>query len=169
MWFTERRGAAIRIYAEGEPPVLLRTVWDDAEARRIVDERNDAERAAAVGAIEAQLSPWEHVEARSAGADVLRLSRMYGDPTAGLGDPYSRLVVDARRMTAVRGLIDGMRNDIVRLLSMHRPGDPPIRGAVRTALDLLDRAQAEVVAAERGCGAENGECTDPCHAGVRSA
>lgn len=40
---------------------------------------------------------------------------------------------------------------------------------VASFLQLIEGAIAEVEAAELGCGNDDGECTCPCHVGVRVA
>lgn len=96
----------------------------------------------------------------------MRTRVLYDDPSADITDQMKRLAVETRAMPAVRAIIKQYNTDLMSLLSAHRPCDPSIRRTVTSGLDLVRRAEAEVVRAERGCGQPEGECTDPCHAGV---
>lgn len=96
----------------------------------------------------------------------MRVRALYIEPTHDLADPIAQRAVDARSMPAVRAILASFDTDLVRLISNRRAGDPPVAGAFTRGLNLLLAAEAEVVRAERGCGRPEGECTDPCHAGV---
>lgn len=76
------------------------------------------------------------------------------------------LALHARRMVAVRTILNAARRDAMALLATWRPGMPDVRPVVASHVALLDAALAEVEAAERGCGQPDGECMDPCHLGV---
>lgn len=83
-----------------------------------------------------------------------------------------RAVVEARRMVAVRAILVEYARDISRTEKYIRDvwkGHQIIPGieSIHAAREELANALAEVERMERGCGAEEGECTDPCHIGVR--
>lgn len=78
----------------------------------------------------------------------------------------AQALLRSRRMVAVRTVLEASRGEALAFLARWRPGMPDVREAVTTHLDLLAEAMAEVETAERGCGNPDGECTDPCHAGI---
>lgn len=82
------------------------------------------------------------------------------------------LAVESRRMSATRLVLQAYAKEVGTTIAYlelvwkgheHKPG----MDACRFSQSLVLEALEEVDRMERGCGAEEGECTDPCHIGVR--